>query len=73
MTEVKPGVYQHYKGGLYHVMYEVVHTETEERLIVYKKLDHIVGKDEIFARPKKMFLEQIKHEGRYVLRFEYRG
>jgi len=71
MSEIQKGVYRHYKGGLYHVMYEVVHTETDERLIVYKKLDHCADKDEIYARPKKMFLEQIVHEGRHVLRFEH--
>ena len=68
MKEIKKGIYQHYKGNEYLVLDEVTNTETEEILIIYKSL-----KDEkkIWARPKKMFLENVEVDGIKKPRFEF--
>lgn len=52
--------YQHYKGGLYIKLYEALHTETEETLVIYM----CAVRGGIFARPKDMFCEDIQ-EGDY--------
>lgn len=49
---MKPGTYQHYKGGIYEVTGVARHTETEEELVVY------TGEDgRIWVRPLAMFNE----------------
>ncbi|MBT3835983.1 DUF1653 domain-containing protein [Candidatus Woesearchaeota archaeon] len=73
MSDLRLGVYRHYKGDLYHVFGESIHTETREVSVLYRKLNDPFDKREIFAHPKKLFLEQIVHEGRHVLRFEHNG
>ena len=52
---------------------EAVHTETNEVLVLDEPFNGDLEKMILHARPKKMFLEQIVHEGRHVLRFEYQG
>ena len=47
--------YRHYKGGVYFVMGDAVHTETDEILTVY--VDAVSGV--MFCRPKDMFEEVI--------------
>ncbi|MDT7922998.1 MAG: DUF1653 domain-containing protein [Thermus sp.] len=32
---VRPGIYRHYKGGLYRVLFLARHSETEEAMVVY--------------------------------------
>lgn len=60
MAEVKPGVYRHYKGGLYEVYGVAVHTETEEEFVVYRSL---YGTYRLNVRPKAMFLEDVEAGG----------
>lgn len=55
----------HYKGGLYEYLYEGVHTESEEAVVVYKDRD-----DNIWVRPKSMFFSEVEVEGKLVSRFE---
>lgn len=60
------GKYKHYKGGLYEVLFDAIHTETEERLVIYKSL-----KDgQIWARPYEMFFENVEYKGKIMPRFE---
>nr|MDD3720193.1 DUF1653 domain-containing protein [Candidatus Gracilibacteria bacterium] len=72
---MKIGIYRHYKGKLYEVMYVAKHTETLEELVVYKAMydSDQFGNNAIWVRPKNMFLENIEFEGRVVPRFEYIG
>lgn len=51
--------YRHKKGGIYRVLHEARHSETDEVLIVYQAM---YGNKEIWARPKKMFFD----EGRFT-------
>jgi len=64
---IKPGIYRHYKGGEYRVIGLAKHSETGEKLVVYQSLNG----DELWARPKDMFLESVNVEGKEVPRFKY--
>ncbi|MEC0764975.1 DUF1653 domain-containing protein [Bacillus haynesii] len=56
--------FKHYKGGIYKVIGEVIHTETEEVLVVYDDMDGTV-----WARPKEMFFGNVNVEGKEIKRF----
>jgi hypothetical protein len=62
---VIPGVYLHYKGGLYIVSGLARHTESSQWLVVYRPHD----KDETWVRPLEMFAECVDLEGSVVPRF----
>lgn len=49
-------VYRHFKNGWYKVIGIALHTETEERLVIYQSLS---GNRGIFARPVNSFLEEV--------------
>ncbi len=57
-TLIINGVYRHFKGGLYKVIAEALHTETGEELVIYQDL----GSNKHFARPKSMFLGFVDHD-----------
>jgi hypothetical protein len=69
--EVKVGKYQHYRGNLYEVIGLAHHSETLEELVVYRALydSEEFGKDSIWVRSKKMFLEKVVVDGKEVSRF----
>lgn len=63
--------YRHYKDHLVEVIGLARHSETEEELVIYKKL-HDVGKykkGQLWARPKEMFLEDVTVNGKTIPRF----
>jgi len=62
-----PGLYRHYKGGLYEVIGTARHSETEESLVVYRPLYDDSG---LWVRPLAMFMEKIQVNGQLVARFE---
>jgi hypothetical protein len=61
------GRYRHYKGNEYEVIGEGTHTETEEKLVVYKALYPPYA---IWVRPYDMFFDQVTIEGQAAPRFE---
>lgn len=65
---LKLGKYKHYKGKEYEVIGLARHSETLEELVVY--LD---SKHDLWVRPLKMFMEDVKVEGKKIPRFEYIG
>ncbi|MBI4038027.1 DUF1653 domain-containing protein [Candidatus Daviesbacteria bacterium] len=72
MSKVKKGKYQHYKGNFYEVIGEARHSETLEELIVYRALyKSEYGKNALWVRPKRMFLERVVLEGKKTPRFKY--
>lgn len=70
MQEIKPGRYRHFKGGEYEVLCLANHSETGEKMVVYRAL---YGKGEIWARPFSMWSEQVEKDGVLVPRFTYLG
>lgn len=67
MSEPLPGKYRHYKGGQYEVLGSARHSETDERLVVYRCLyDH----GSLWVRPLAMFTETVRVDGREQPRFE---
>lgn len=65
MTEIEPGTYRHFKGGIYEVLGVARHSETEEQLVVYQN-----DSNQFWVRPYAMFVESVEHEGQVVKRFE---
>ena len=63
---IRTGRYRHYKGNDYQVLGIARHSETEEELIVYRKL---YGDGSLWVRPLAMFLENVLVDGRTVPRF----
>jgi hypothetical protein len=72
MKEVKPGKYKHYKGKFYEVIGAAHHSETLEEFIVYRALYSTkkFGKNSLWIRPKKMFLEKVRINAKLVPRFK---
>ncbi len=72
MTQVSKGKYKHYKGKFYEVIDTAIHSETLERMVVYRALyeSKDFGKDQLWVRPEKMFSEKVVVEGKEVARFE---
>lgn len=67
MQELKiKGVYKHYKGDLYIVEDIAYHSETEEKMVVYRAL---YGNNTLWVRPYNMFLEEVNKNGQKC-RFE---
>lgn len=52
-------LYKHYKGKLYYVIGEALHTETGEEMVVYHAL---YGDNEMFVRPMEMFLSKVEKD-----------
>ncbi|OYU45874.1 MAG: hypothetical protein CFE44_05210 [Burkholderiales bacterium PBB4] len=61
-----PGLYRHYKGGMYEVVDTVRHSETLEPMTLYRAL---YGAGGLWVRPAAMFLEEVTIEGVRQLRF----
>jgi hypothetical protein len=68
--KLKPGKYQHYKGKQYEVIGVAKHSETLEELVIYKALYQLEGEN-LWARPLKMFAENIVFEGKEIPRFKF--
>lgn len=64
---MKKGIYEHYKGNKYELLYIAKHSETLENMVVYKAL---YGEGEIWVRPLSMWNEQVEIEGKSVPRFK---
>ena len=67
---LKIGKYKHYKGNFYQVIDIATHSETMEKLVVYRPL---YGKQELWVRPLDMFTELVTVNDKKVERFEYLG
>ncbi len=65
-TDVAPGRYRHYKGNFYEVIGVARHSETGEKLVVYRCL---YGDGSLWVRPAGMFTESVIVDGRKVPRF----
>ena len=70
MPEIRPGLYRHYKGKDYRVLFLARHSETEEWMVVYQAL---YGERGLWVRPTSMWNETVECDGRSVPRFLYIG
>lgn len=68
--EIKPGIYRHYKGNRYQVLFLARHSETEEMMVIYKAL---YGDGGIWARPASMWGEMVTVNGTMRPRFAWEG
>lgn len=72
MSKIKPGKYRHYKGKLYEVIGVAKHSETLEEMVIYRALydSEKFGKNSLWVRPEKMFLEEVIVNGEKMPRFK---
>ncbi|MBU3108224.1 DUF1653 domain-containing protein [Clostridium gasigenes] len=59
IVEKKGKIFRHFKGNLYLVQDFVTHSETQEKLVLYKAL---YGECGLFVRPYDMFIEEVPVE-----------
>ena len=64
---IKKGIYTHYKGNKYQVIGIANHSETLEKMVVYKAL---YGEGEIWVRPLCMWDELVDVDGKKIKRFQ---
>lgn len=55
--ELKKGIYRHFKGNRYRLLYVAKHSETLEPMVVYQAL---YGEQGIWVRPAHMWTEQVE-------------
>jgi hypothetical protein len=67
---VKPGLYKHFKGNTYRVLFTAKNSETLENMVVYQGQ---YGDKEIWVRPESMWDEEITRDGKTFKRFTYVG
>lgn len=63
------GIYKHYKGNYYLVEDIATHSETNEKLVIYRAL---YGDTKLWARPYNMFLDEVNKNGQKY-RFELKN
>ena len=66
-THMKTGRYLHYKGNHYIVLGTVLHSETEEELVLYRS----EKSEQLWVRPRTMFEEKVVVNGKKVERFAF--
>lgn len=56
----RPGIYRHFKGGMYKALFVARNSEAhDEEYVVYRSLD----RGGYWVRPLKMFLEYVERDG----------
>ena len=69
MQTIQPGKYRHYKGNYYEVTGFATHSETLEKMVIYKALYQEDGNN-VWVRPLAMFAEKVNVEGNWLYRFQ---
>lgn len=62
-------IYRHFKGNVYEIIAIAKHTESEERLVIYKSGNENAT---VYARPLEMFLSEVDHEKYRDVEAKYR-
>ena len=63
------GIYKHFKGDYYLVEDVAKDSETEEEMVIYRRL---YGEGDLWVRPKDMFLSEVDHEKYPNVKQKYR-
>lgn len=70
MNELKiKGIYKHFKGDYYIIEDVAIHSETQEKYVVYRQL---YGENKLYIRPYDMFLSEVDHEKYPDVKQKYR-
>jgi hypothetical protein len=64
---LEKGRYRHYKGNEYELIDIATHSETEQKMVIYKTL---YGNQSLWVRPLDMFIEKVNFNGKEVKRFQ---
>lgn len=70
MEALPAGIYRHFKGKEYQLLYIARHSETEEPMVVYRAL---YGDGGVWVRPLHMWTEHVERDGYSGPRFAYVG
>ena len=69
-NSIKPGIYRHFKGNDYRVLFTARHSETLEEYVVYQALYNDGG---IWIRSLSMWNETVEYQGKPCPRFAFIG